>query len=144
MAALPIPPLYSTFTLFTEIVITLAILYTFYSGYVKNHFPKKIAFGALIYETFFNVSYMVMRVLTHKEKPHIPDPDVWLAAFHGITSLIMFILLIVFVLLAWKNYKKGINYFKEHKKITFLFLFFWMISIFSGIAFYILEYFVTG
>ena len=144
MTAFSAPPLYSSFTLFTEIIITIAILYTFYSGYKKNKFPTKIAFAALIYETFFNVSYMTMRIFTHEEKPHEVDPDAWLAATHGITSLLMFILLIIFILLAWKNYKKGINYFKKHKIITFLFLFFWMIAILSGIAFYIAEYFVTG
>lgn len=144
MTTLPTPPLYSTITLFTELLITAAILYIFYSGYKKNKFPYKIAFLALAYETLFNVSYMVIRILTHKEVRSKPDPDVWLAAFHGISSLIMFIALIIYVIIAWKNYKKGINYFLIHKKITFTFLFFWLLAIFSGILFYVFEYYLTG
>ncbi len=139
---LPDAPLYSTITLCTEIIITSLILYIFYSGYKKNKFPVKTTFFALIYETLFNVSYMATRATQHKQVLNKLDPYIWLGALHGITSLIMFILLIAFMITAWRKYKKGVNYFKEHRVITFTFIFFWLLAIISGISFYVLEYFV--
>lgn len=137
---LPDAPLYSTFTLSTEIVITCIILYIFYSGYKKNKFPVKTTFFALTYETLFNVSYMATRATQHKQVLNKLDPYIWLGALHGITSLAMFILLIVFMIIAWRKYKKGINFFKEHRIITFTFIFFWLLAIISGISFYFFEY----
>ena len=89
------PPFLSTFTLFTEIIITAAILYVFYRGYKYNKFPFKVAFIALAYEILFNVSYMSFRALTHDDSnltvPHSPL-HTGLAIFHGTFSLIMFML----------------------------------------------------
>ena len=56
-------------------------------------------------------------------------------------SIIMFIGLIVFLLLAYKNYKKEINYFKKHKYISAIFLAFWLIALFSGFALYYTTYY---
>src|SRR5574338_34158 len=104
-------PLYSTVTLIAELFVSSAIYYTFYSGYKKDKLPEKLAIGAIAYEILFNVSYMVYRVPTHH--PDKPDSagDIALAAFHGILSLIMFISLIVFFVVAIKKYRQGINYF---------------------------------
>ena len=134
-------PLYSTITLFTEIGITCCVLFIFYSGYKKNIFPYKLAFFTLAYEILFNISYMASRMFARKEPTHYPPLDILLAAFHGITSLIMFIALVFFIIIAWKQYKKGINYFKEHRNLTITFLFFWLVAVVSGIIFYFVQYF---
>ena len=134
-------PFQSTFTLFAEIIITCIVLYIFYSGYYKNRFSKWLAGFALGYEIIFNISYMVSRMITHSMAvSHDTAFEIALAAFHGTLSLIMFILLIVFLIFAWKNYSKGVNYFKEHRKMTILFLIFWLVSVLSGILFYLIEY----
>jgi hypothetical protein len=134
-------PLFSTITLFTELLVSCAVYYTIYKGYRHHKFPTKIAFTALLYETIFNISYMFSRVPSHaKAAKATPLFLILLAIIHGTLSLIMFVALIVFFILAWKNYKKEKNYFLEHKKITFLFLFFWTFSIVSGVLFYFLEY----
>jgi len=135
-------PFLSTFTLCAELVITVIILYVFYSGYKKNKFPKYLALFALTYEVLFNINYMVSRILTHTQSSSSPDTlfEIVYLAFHGTFSLIMFILLVVFIILAWKNYGKKINYFKEHKKVTMTFLILWLVSVLSGFAFYIIEY----
>lgn len=134
-------PLQSTLTLFAEIIITIIVLYVFYSGYRKNKFPRYLAAFAIGYEIVFNISYMVSRMLTHNvAASRDTGIEIALAAFHGTLSLMMFILLIVFFVFAWKNYSKGTNYFKKRKKITVLFLIFWLVSVLSGILFYIVEY----
>lgn len=133
-------PLYSTITLFAEIIISAAIFYTFYRSYKYNKFPVKLAAVTLAYEIIFNISYMFSRVRNHIEKLEIPW-HVALAIFHGTLSLLMFISLIIFFLLAWRKYRKGENYFKAHRNITIIFLLFWSISVLSGILFYFVEYF---
>lgn len=87
---------------------------------------------------------MTYRIFTHAE-PLSEEPvyEIIIAAFHGALSLIMFIALIVFMVYAWKNYKKGINYFKQHKKLTLIFIIFWLIAVASGILFYVVEYLIA-
>lgn len=135
------PPLYSSITLFAEIIISTIIYYTLYQGYKHNKFPTKLAGFALLYELLFNISYMFSRVSSQVKATHVESPFVIiLAIVHGTLSLIMFITLIAFFILAWRSYRKGINYFAKHKIFTFLFLFFWTFSIVSGVLFYLIEY----
>lgn len=134
-------PILSLITLFTELVVSLVVYYTLYKGYRHNKFPTKLAFTALAYETIFNISYMFSRVPAHAKAAKVTSPFlIVLAIVHGTLSLIMFVALVVFFVLAWKNYRKEVNYFYAHKKITFTFLFFWTFSIVSGVLFYLLEY----
>ena len=135
-------PWFSTFTLFTELLVTLSVLYIFYYGYKFNRFFYKLTAITLAYEIFFNISYMASRAVGHKNPSVlIKGTPVILAAFHGIFSLLMFLALLVFMGLAWYNYKKGINYFLVHKYVTFIFIVLWLIAVFSGFAFYWVSYF---
>ena len=133
-------PIFSTITLIAEIFISCIIFFTFYRSYRYNHFPTLLVAFALLYEITFNISYMATRVKANTEKIEIPWHIV-LAAFHGILSLLMFVALIIFMFYAWRNYRKGVNYFKLHKNLTTIFLAFWSISIISGIILYFVEYF---
>ncbi len=134
-------PLFSTITLFTELIVSAAVYYTLYQGYKKNKFPKKIAIPALIYESIFNISYMSMRVPTHAKAANAePIYLILLAIIHGILSLIMFLSLFVFFIIAWKKYSNSINFFFEHKTLTWLFIVFWTFSIVSGVLFYFISY----
>lgn len=135
------PPLISTLTLFAELVVSAIIYLTLFVGYKRGKFLTIPAFGALIYETLFNITYMVSRSPDHVKSAVVtPLHLVILGAAHGILSLIMFACLIVFFILAWKNYNKGVNYFREHKTITYLFAVLWTFSILSGILFFLLIY----
>ena len=136
-------PWFSTFTLLTETIVTASILYIFYSAYFKNEFKFRLVSLTIGYEVLFNISYMAYRALTHIDSAARPDSafHIALAAFHGIFSLLMFVLLLVFMLLAWRNYKQGINYFREHRKIVLVFLISWLIAVLSGYVFYYEAYF---
>ncbi len=135
-------PLFSTITLIAEIIISLIIYYTFYRSYKFNKFPKYLVAFALLYETIFNISYMVSRV-GQDETKLLPPVVIAFAAIHGILSLIMFIALIVYMILAYfRGYRKQVNYFMQHKKVTITFLVFWTFSILSGITFYFLTYYI--
>jgi len=133
-------PLYSTFALATELILTGIVIHIFYSGYAKNIFPYRLAIGAVAYEVLFNISYMVYRVTTHVPSTAESGFEIGLAIFHGTLSLIMFVALIAYFALAFKNYKSGINCFKEHKVLTIVFIVFWLLSVLSGALFYAVEY----
>ncbi|PIP60246.1 hypothetical protein COX00_04275 [Candidatus Uhrbacteria bacterium CG22_combo_CG10-13_8_21_14_all_47_17] len=134
-------PLFSTFTLFTEILVTLAVLYAFYSGYARNRFPSLLVGITLLYETLFNISYMVFRSATHGSIADDTAFEIGLAAFHGILSLVMFVGLFVFMIVAWRHYRKGINYFRAHRALTGTFIVLWLLVVLSGLLFYVITYF---
>jgi hypothetical protein len=135
-------PWFSTFTLFTEILVTSSILYSFYSAMHKNRFPYVLVFITLSYEVLFNISYMASRAVSGKNPSQLESPTViGLAIFHGVFSLVMFVSLLVFMIMAWRKYKKGINFFSNHRTLTYSFVFFWLVAVFSGIFFYFLTYF---
>lgn len=135
-----VAPFQSTFTLFAELVITGIVLYIFYAAYTRKRFPRGLVVFALAYEIVFNISYMVSRMITHAASSHDTPFEIGLAAFHGTLSLVMFISLIAFLVVAWRNYARGINYFREHTKLTIVFLIFWLVSVLSGVLFYLVEY----
>lgn len=134
-------PLYSSITLIAELFVSAAIYYSLYKGYKHNRFPVKLAAAALLYEIVFNISYMAMQAPEHAKAAHVESPFlIGLAIVHGVLSLVMFITLVIFFILAFKNYRKGVNYFQKHKIFTIIFTCFWTFSIISGILFYIVEY----
>src|SRR3989338_415016 len=95
-------PSLSIFTLCTELLITAAIFFIIYRGYTANIFLRLFAFSVLGYEILFNISYMVSRSLTRGTEPkHMEKAgEIFLAIFHGIFSLFMFIALVIFLSLA--------------------------------------------
>jgi len=135
-------PWFSSFTLITEIFVSFGVLYVFYSGYRRGRFPYLIAAITMGYEILFNISYMTYRAATHREAGS-PDNAFYIvvAAFHGIFSLLMFLALLLFFGLAWKNYKKGVNYFAVHRTLMKIFIVCWLVAVFSGFLFYYEAYF---
>ncbi|KKU52049.1 MAG: hypothetical protein A3A28_03680 [Candidatus Sungbacteria bacterium RIFCSPLOWO2_01_FULL_47_32] len=136
-------PWYSTFTLGTELLVTLGVFYIIYSAYRKNVFPFALTAFVLSYEILFNISYMVYRTFSHQESASHVDSSfhIAVAIFHGIFSLLMFISLVVFMAIAWKKYRAGINFFREHSTLTKVFLVSWLIAVLSGALFYYEAYF---
>lgn len=136
-------PWFSTFTLFTEAVVTVAVLNVIYSAYKSGNFKYRLAGAALLYETFFNISYMAYRALNHRDSQAHPDSNfhIGLAIFHGTFSLLMFLLLLIFMFYAWKGYRQNVNFFEKYKKLTLIFVIAWMIAVISGFTFYYEAYF---
>ncbi len=133
-------PLYSTVTLFAELGVSAIIYTALYRGYKHNAFPRAWVAIAVSYEILFNISYMIYRTTTHTQATAEPVFNLIFAAIHGSLSLLMFIALLIFFFVAWKNYAKGVNFFKKHTPLTITFAVLWALSIGSGIFFYLLEY----
>lgn len=135
-------PILSTFTLFTELLITVAVIYIFYKSIKTSMFPAKLAFITLAYEILFNISYMVYSSVK-RESVEMTREFTWktgVAIFHGIVSLIMFIALVIFMLVAYRAYKQNRNFFRENLTLSYIFLFFWFVAIISGIVMYLTHF----
>ena len=133
-------PLWSVATLLTELVVTASVYFIIWKGYRTGIFLRLFAFGILTYEALFNVSYMFSRVSGVQGAVTYSPFEIALAIFHGIFSIIMFVTLIAFFLLAARVYSRGENYFLTQKKLTIAFVAAWGISILSGIIFFISLY----
>jgi hypothetical protein len=136
-------PLLSIFTLCTELLVTVSVVYIIRKAYTTGIFARSLAFGVLAYEVLFNITYMVSRELLHAPSVEAIEESsgiTTLAIFHGVFSLVMFIALVAFFVIAARAYKNGENFFLTHQKSTITFLTAWSISIFSGIFFFLLLY----
>ncbi|MCB9810838.1 MAG: hypothetical protein H6779_00945 [Candidatus Nomurabacteria bacterium] len=136
-------PVFSIISLITEILVTVSVLVIIYKAYYTGVFMRGFAFFVLGYEIMFNISYMLSRVLHHLPEHHDShhEPfELGLAIFHGTFSLIMFIGLVIFFLMAAKKYATGENYFAKHPRFTSLFIAAWLVSVFSGMLFFYLLY----
>jgi len=115
------------------------VFYVIWTAIANVRFNRKLGFGVLAYEVIFNISYMVMRSLEHvSEKPSVVEKpgETALAIFHGTFSLVMFIALVIFFIVADKHYAKGENFFVHHHRLTSVFLYSWSVSVLSGALFF--------
>ena len=141
-------PLISIVTLLAEILITVFVYYVIWHAYTTGRFIRRLAFGILAYELVFNISYMLSRELSQKDTRVYNPYETFLAIFHGIFSIIMFVTLVVFFLVATRVYNNKdnlqkekqetasaeTNFFRNHKYMTGTFVVAWGVSILSGIT----------
>lgn len=136
-------PLVSTITLCTEILVSACVYFLIWRAYSRGQFIRWLAFCVLGYEALFNITYMFSRLGAHVEKTATSAPshiEIALAIFHGIFSIIMFVLLIAFFAWAERAYARGQNFFREHRTLTLTFALAWGISVLTGIIFYFVLY----
>jgi hypothetical protein len=132
-AHMPIP-VWSLVTLFTELIVTASVYTIIWKSYRSGVFPVRFAIAVLGYETLFNISYMLSRELSSAGATVYSPYETGLAIFHGVFSLVMFVTLVTFFLVAMRAYKRDENYFLSHPRLTFTFAVAWGVSILSGIA----------
>jgi len=132
-------PFFSIFALIAEFCVTAVVFYVIWTAIANVRFNRKLGFGVLAYEVIFNISYMVMRSLEHvSEKPSVVEKpgETALAIFHGTFSLVMFIALVIFFIVADKHYAKGENFYVHHHRLTSVLLYSWSVSVLSGALFF--------
>jgi hypothetical protein len=132
-------PLQSNITLVAELFIAVVIFSIIYRAYFGNVFMKKLALFAIVYETIFNIGYMVLRSVTKAQYVFSPSMKV-VGALHGILSLVILIAVIILFVKASRADKRGENYFKMHPVVTILFSLGWIVSLLSGVWLYWAAY----
>jgi putative flippase GtrA len=134
------PPLYSTFSAVTELFVTAAVFWFFYRALGHGDYRFGLITAAIVYETLFNISYMVRRLFTHQEGvTHTHEPWVtWFVAVHGTLSLAMFIGLVWLVVWAWRRTRAGdLHPLAGRRGLAYTFIGLWTASILSGEAIYL-------
>lgn len=133
-------PLLSAVSAVTELFVTAAVFYVLWAAIVRDEFKTRLLAAALGYEVLVNIAYMAYRLLTHTEPGHHPGWMVGLLALHGILSLLMFLALVAFAVLAFRAHGRGRNLFRERLAATHAFVALWLAALLSGEAVFLLEY----
>lgn len=135
-------PLISSITLCTELLVTASVFFVIWKGYRTGAFLRWLAFPVLAYEVLFNITYMASREASGQGTTVYSPYDTAVAIVHGTFSLVMFIALLVFFIVAARAYARSENFFLKHKRLTLVFLIAWSISILSGVLFFVSLYLV--
>jgi hypothetical protein len=133
-------PILSAVTLIAELFVTASVYFIIWKAYRAGVFLRWFAFGILAYETLFNITYMFSRELKGESAGPLNPYETILGAFHGIFSLIMFVALVIFFVMAAGGYRRGENYFLKHRSRTITFVYAWGLSIISGVALFVTLY----
>lgn len=136
-------PAFSIFSAISEVFVTIAVLYGVLTVLKGGRFQKGLLGGTLLFELCVNVVYMARRASHADTSGELTQLMKLFYATHGILSLFMFIGLAVIYVLSLVDESNGREvWFRRHRKGTWIFVFFWMVSVLSGEAIFVLTYLV--
>lgn len=135
-------PAYSIFSASSELLVTAAVFYVLWRAYARNDFRKGLLAVVLSFEALVNISYMAYRAVVPAAGEALPGWLTATAALHGILSLAMFLALLFFAAMAWRDDARGENFFRDHKGTTWAFVGLWTLSIVSGEFLFVATYLV--
>ena len=134
-------PIFSTFSAIAEIFVTAGVFYIVLQNYRQKGFAWKLAAVVIAFEFSVNMMYMIFRMReTSAQHESVASPLAPFMAAHGILSLLVFVMLVVFAYLAYVASKRGRHFFFDNKAVTWMFLGLWMVSVGSGEALYAISY----
>ena len=135
-------PAFSTFSAIAEIFVTIAVFYIVVRNFRGMGFAARLASVVIVFEFSVNMLYMISRMRADAASGEMQGPWALFAAGHGMLSLIVFILLVVFCFQAFQALKRGRHYFQDHVGVTYGFLALWMVSVVSGEILYVVRYMI--
>jgi len=136
-------PAFSTFSAIAEFFVTAGVFYIVLHNYARKGFAWRLATALIVFEFSVNMMYMIfrMRETTAGHESAGPHPLAPFMAAHGILSLLVFLLLVVYSYLAFAAVRRGRFFFRDHPAVAWSFLGLWMLSVGSGWALYAINYF---
>jgi heme A synthase len=137
MAAIPA---YSVFSASSELLVTAAVFYVLWRAYARGEFRKGLLAAVLSFEALANISYMAYRAVRPSGGADLPGWLTATAALHGLLSLAMFLALVFFAAMAWRDDARGENFFRDHRAATWAFVGLWTVSIVSGEFLFVATY----
>jgi len=133
-------PTFSIFSAISEVFVTISVLYSIVTVLRGKPFPRYLMGATLLFELCINVVYMAGRASAADTSGNLSNAMKAFYAGHGILSLLMFLGLMIVYLLALADDMKGReSWFRRHRNGTFVFLFFWMVSVVSGEAIFLMN-----
>lgn len=136
-------PFFSTFSAIAEFFVTAGVFYIVLRSWSRKGFAWQLAAALIIFEFSVNMMYMIFRmreVSAGEQAASTPHPLAPFMAAHGMLSLLVFLLLVVYSYLAFVAHKRGAHFFRDHPGITWSFLGLWILSVGSGWALYAINY----
>lgn len=138
-------PAFSTFSAVAELFVTAGVFYIVLHNRAQKGFAWALATALIVFEFSVNMMYMIFRmreVSGGDEAAHTVGSQMALfMAGHGMLSLLVFMLLVVYSYLAFVAWRRGRYYFHERPGITWSFLGLWTLSVVSGWSLYFINYY---
>lgn len=134
-------PAFSTFSAIAELFVTAGVLYVVYRSYTRKRFEWQLATALIIFEFSVNMMYMIsrMREVSGGHETASAVPALFMAG-HGMLSMIVFVLFVVYAYLALVAWRRQQHFFAEHPRLTWSFVALWTLSVGSGEALYLWNY----
>lgn len=134
-------PAFSVFSAISEVFVTIGVLYAVISNLYGKPLMWKILGAVLAFELCVNVVYMAGRASAADTSTELSQGMKIFYAAHGTLSLAMFIGIVVLFILAVTDFKNGRQtWFQRHRMGTWVFVFFWMVSVVSGETIFFLQF----
>lgn len=134
-------PAFSIFSAISEVFVTIAVLYAVISNMKGRPLNWKLLGAVLAFELCVNVVYMAGRAAKADTDSTLTTGMKLFFAGHGILSLAMFLGIVVLFIFAVIDIKSGrASWFQRHKTGTWVFVFFWMVSVLSGEAIFFMRF----
>lgn len=134
-------PMFSIFSAISEIFVTIGLLYAILTGVRTGAIPKWLMGGVLLFELCVNVAYMTNRAAAADQSTELSSGMKLFYAAHGTLSLVLFVVLCVIYLLSlYGESKDQKTWFYRHPVGSWTLVFFWMISMLTGEAIFVMRY----
>ena len=116
-----------------EALITMGVVYIFVSNLHGSRFPGKFALGVVVAEAGIIIASLIFKSELLQSAGELAA---WAAA-RGTFALIVFHLLMIYCLLAYRSDRLGVPFFKTKPRRAYAFLALWMLSFLSGEILYL-------
>ena len=134
-------PAFSIFSAISELFVTAGVLYVVWANWHRRRFPGALLLGLALFEALVNVLYMANRAAHAATGADAISTGMKVFyAGHGMLSLIAYIAFVILGVLAFQEQRAGRWFFRDHPKVTWVFLVMWIVSIGSGEAIFVLRY----
>jgi hypothetical protein len=134
-------PAFSIFSAVSEVFVTIGVLYAIIRAVRGHGLARWLMGGTLLFEASVNIIYMAGRAAQADTGTELTTAMKLFYAGHGTLSLLMFLVLAVIYM--WSLYgesKKKDNWFFRHPKSSWVLVFFWMVSVSTGEAIFVMRY----
>ena len=136
-------PAFSIFSAISELFVTAGVLYAVISNLRGGVFRWKLLGLVLVFELTVNIVYMTQRASAADSAAELSTALKLFYAGHGILSLIMFLTLCgVYISAVSDLGSDRETWFRRHRSGSWILIFFWMVSVSTGEAIFVLRYLV--
>lgn len=120
----------------SQVIVVAIMLFVLFRAYRHNVFMVRLAGTTLALEILLVALYLFEQHTSGHIAEEIAEeaPYLMIAIAHGIISLAIMVLSLIFFVLAYRAQRQGENFFKTHPVASGFFAVGWITSLLSGIV----------